>query len=182
MQKQTSQLTSLSYWLENLKSAYEREQEALKQLNLDEMSGEAIFANEDINNCCNVLLPQKELRAQLVQITEQLIEPLSTGNSLVSMIDQAHTTPEQVQQEINLIVDRLFGSRTASIVQSVIKRFHQSYPTTGRAARLAQILREAEPLLPLKKDKYFYDNPAKSSKLIGFKNTDELEVQHCQET
>ena len=182
VQKQISQLTSLNYWLESLKSAYEREQEALKQLNLDEMSGEAIFANEDIDSCCNVLLPQKELRTQLVQITEELIEPLGRGKSLVSMIDQVRTNREQLQQEINLTVDRLFGSRTASIVQSVIKRFHESYPTTGRAARLAQILREAEPLLPLKKDKYFYDNPAKSSKLIGFKNTDESEVQQFKST
>ncbi len=182
VQKQISQLTSLHFWLESLKSAYEREQESMRQLNLDEMSGEAIFANEDINNCCEVLLPQKDLRAQLVKITDELIEPLGRGKSLVSMIDQTRTTPEQLKQEINLIVDRLFGSRTGSIVQSVIKRFHQSYPTTGRAARLAQILREAEPLLPLKKDKYFYDNPAKSSKLIGFKNTDEPEVQQFKST
>ena len=182
VQKQISQLTSLHFWLESLKSAYEREQESMRQLNLDEMSGEAIFANEDINNCCEVLLPQKDLRAQLVKITDELIEPLGRGKSLVSMIDQTRTTPEQLKQEINLIVDRLFGSRTGSIVQSVIKRFNQSYPTSGRAARLAQILREAEPLLPLKKDKYFYDNPAKSSKLIGFKNTDEPEVQQFKST
>ena len=177
VQKQTSQLTSLIYWAESLKNTYEREQDALRQLNLDEMSGEAIFANEDIDNCYNVLLPQKELRTQLVQITDELMEPLGRGKSLVSLIDQVRTTLEQLQREINLTVDRLFGSRTANIVQSVTKRFHESYPTTGRSVRLGQILREAEPLLPLKKDKYFYDNPAKSSKLIGFKDADEPEVQ-----
>ncbi|WP_238361216.1 hypothetical protein [Iningainema tapete] len=43
---------------------------------------------------------------------------------------------------------------------------------------MAQIIQEAEPLLRLNlTDPYFHDDPAKSSKLVGFKDTDELEVQ-----
>ena len=72
----------------------------------------------------------------------------------------------------------MFGPRSADIVQSVIKRFTQKYQSTERAVRLGQILREAQPLLPLNLTApYFHNSSAKKSQLIGFKDTDEPEVR-----
>jgi hypothetical protein len=53
----------------------------------------------------------------------------------------------------------------------------QNY-STARSTRLAQIMEEAKPLLPLSlSDPYFWDDPGKTSQLVGFKDTDELEVR-----
>lgn len=177
-QARASQLTSLRRILDNLKSYYERYQGSLRQSNSEEMSGEEIFSDQDIESCYNVLLPQKEHRAQLVQITQEILEPAVSGQSLGIFLDQNRTNLEQLQREIDLTVNRLFGSRSAGIVQSVIKRFNQKYPPSERPVRLGQILREAQPLLPLNLTApYFHNNSAKKSKLIGFKDTDELEVK-----
>lgn len=177
-QARISQLTNLNRLADDLKNCYEKNQATLKQSDSDEMSGEEIFSDEDIANCYNALLPQKEYRAQVVQITQKILEPLGAGQSLAIFLDQSFTNTEQLKQEIDSTVNHLFGSRSTDIVQSVIKRFTQKYPASERAVRLGQILREAQPLLPLNLTApYFHNNPAKQSKLVGFKDTDELEVK-----
>ena len=180
-QARASQLTSLSRIVDDLKSYYERYQGTLSQSNSDEMSGEEIFSDEDIEGCYNVLLPQKEHRAQLVQISQEITETAGLGESLAIFLEQNRTNPDQLQREINLTVNRLFGSRSAGSVQSVIKRFNQKYPPSERPVRLGQILREAEPLLPLNLTApYFHNNSAKKSKLVGFKDTDDPEVKQFE--
>ncbi len=180
-QARASQLTSLSRIVDEVKNHYERNQGTLRQSNSDEMSGEEIFTDEDIDGCYNVLLPQKEHRAQLVQITQEILEPAGFGQSLAIFLEQNRTNTQQLQQEIDLTVNHLFGSRSADIVQSVIKRFNQKYSLSERAVRLGQILQEADPLLPLNLTApYFHNNSAKKSKLVGFKDTDEPEVRQFQ--
>jgi len=177
-QVRASQLTSLCRLVDDLKNYYEKIQATLKQSDSDEMSGEEIFSDEDIDICYNTLLPQNEYRAQVVQITQKILESTGSEQSLAIFLEQNHTNTEQLKQEIDSSVDRLFGSRSADIVQSVIKRFTQKYSSTERAIRLGQILREAQPLLPINlTDPYFHNNPAKKSQLIGFKDTDEPEVR-----
>ncbi len=177
-QTRASQLTNLYRLVDDLKIHYEKNQATLKQSNSDEMSGEEIFSDEDLDICYNVLLPQKEYRSQVVQITQKILEPIGVGQSLAILLDQSLTSTEQLKQEIDSTVNHLFGSRSADIVQSVIKRFTHKYPSSERAVRLGQILREAQPLLPLNLTApYFHNNPAKQSKLVGFRDTDEPEVK-----
>lgn len=177
-QIRASQLTNLYRLVDDLKSHYEKIQAALKQSNSDEMSGQEIFSDEDLDICYNALLPQKEYRSQVIQITQKILEPIGVGQSLAILLDQSLTNTEQLKKEIDSTVNHLFGSRSADIVQSVIKRFIHKYPSSERAVRLGQILREAQPLLPLNLTApYFHNNPAKQSKLVGFKDTDEPEVK-----
>lgn len=177
-QTRVSQLTGLYRLVDDLKSHYEKNQATLKQSDSDEMSGEEIFSDEDINSCYSVLLPQKEYRAQIVEITQQILEPTGIGQSLGIFLEQNCPNLEQLRREIDLTVNRLFGSRSTDIVQSVIKRFNQKYQSSERALRLGQILREAQPLLPLNLTApYFHNNSAKKSQLVGFKDTDEPEVK-----
>ena len=178
VQGRSTQVAAFSASVENLKSAYEKQEKNLKQLNFDEMSGEAIINNEDIERCYQTILPLDDFRRQLVLVSSEITEPTGRGQSLASFIDQERVTPHQLQKEIDLKVDSLFASRGMNIVNSVIKRFMQNYSLTARSTRFAQILQQAEPLLRLNlNDPYFRDDPAKSSKLIGFKDIDELEVQ-----
>lgn len=177
VQARANQLTILSRSLEEIKNQYEKHQVALKQSNSDEMSGEEIFSDEDIENCYEVLLPKKEYRAQAIQITQKILESVGETHSLAGLLNQANS--QQLRNEIDQNVNQMFGSRSADIVESVIKRFNQKYPVSERTVRLAQIIREAQPLLALNLTAPYYHNSlAKKSQLIGFKDTDEPEVQH----
>ncbi len=181
VQALASQLSSVNRVLDDLKSYYERNQNNLRQSNFDEMSGEEIFDESDIESGYNSLLPENDFRAQMIQISQSILEPDGQGRSLVILLDANRSSPEQLQTDINLTVSRLFGSRSAGMMQSVIKRFNEKYSAAARPVRLAQILREAAPLLPLDmSDRYFHNNPAKKSQLVGFKDTNEPEVKQFQ--
>ncbi|WP_375491557.1 tubulin-like doman-containing protein [uncultured Nostoc sp.] len=178
IQERTTQVAAFSSLVEDLQSFYEKQDRDLRQLNFDEMSGEAIFDSEDIDRCYQNILPEDDLRRQFVLVSSTITEQTGRGQSLVSFIDRERTTSEQLQKEIDLKVDKLFASRSINIVNSVIKRFMQNYSLAVRSTRLAQVMQEAEPLLRLNlTDPYFREDPAKSSKLVGFKDTDELEVR-----
>jgi len=182
VQAKANQLTLLSRSVEDLKSHYEKYQIKLKQSNSDEMSGEEIFSEEDIESCYEALLPLREYRAQSIQITQKILESIGEGQSLAILLAQSHISTEQLRHEIDNRVNQLFGSRSADTVQSVIKRFNEKYPASERAVRLGQIIREAQPLLPLNLTApYFHSSSAKKSQLIGFKDTDEPEVKHFHE-
>ncbi|MDJ0735137.1 MAG: tubulin-like doman-containing protein [Nostocaceae cyanobacterium] len=178
LQERATQVAAFSNLVETLQSTYEKQERDLRQLNFDEMSGEAIFDMEDIERCFQNMLPKDDFRRQLVLASDAITEPTGRGKSLVSFIDRERTTPSQLQKEIDIKVDSLFAPRSVNIVNSVIKRFMQKYPLYARSTRLAQIMQEAEPLLRLKlRDPYFSDDKRNGSKLVGFKDTDEQEVQ-----
>jgi hypothetical protein len=177
VQERATQVAAFNASIENLQSVYEKQERNLRQLNFDEMSGEAIFDSEDIDSCYQNILPVDDVRHQLVFVSSAITEPTGRGQSLASFIDRDRTTPYQLQKEVDLKVDSIFTNRGTNIV-NVIKRFMQNYSLAARSTRLAQIMQEAEPLLRLNlTDPYFHDDLAKSSKLVGFKDTDELEVK-----
>jgi hypothetical protein len=168
--------------LNNIHLAYEKTETELKQLNVDEMSGEAIFAEADTDDCYQSLLPDRDRISQLALVTTKITEKVGLGESIATCLDTGLIDEPQLIDEINLIVDGLFGSRSLDRVQSAVKRFLENYSLSDRATRLEQILREAEPLLPLNtSDPYFYNNPAKSKNVIGFKDTDNREVTQFKE-
>ncbi|RCJ14900.1 hypothetical protein A6S26_09580 [Nostoc sp. ATCC 43529] len=178
IQERTTQLAAFNSLVEDLQSFYEKQDRDLRQLNFDEMSGEAIFDSEDIDSCYQTILPTDDSRRQFVLVSSTITEQTGRGQSLVSFIDRERTTIDQLQKEIDLKVDKLFASRSINIVNSVIKRFMQNYSLAVRSTRLTQVMQEAEPLLRLNlSDPYFREDPAKSSKLVGFKDTDESEVR-----
>ncbi|MGL6343917.1 MAG: hypothetical protein ACRC80_32830 [Waterburya sp.] len=141
------------------------------------MSGEAIFAEADTDDCYQSLLPDRDRTTQLALVTTKITEKVGLGESLATCLDVGLIDETQLIAEINLIVDGLFGSRSLDQVQSAVKRFLENYSLSDRATRLEQILKEAEPLLPLNtSDPYFYNDLGKSVDLIGFKDTDNREV------
>lgn len=177
LQDITNKVAAFNNLVENLMRAYEKQESDLKQLNFDEMSGEAIFENEDIARCYEVMLPEDDTKSQLVLASSAIIEPTGQEKSLVGFIDE-RISLQQLKKDIDIKVDSVFAPKSINIVNSVIKRFMQKYSTTARSTRLAQIMQEAEPLLRLNlSDPYYRDDLAKSSKLIGFKDTDESEVK-----
>ncbi|WP_043937762.1 tubulin-like doman-containing protein [Planktothrix rubescens] len=169
------QTAGFSRVIENWKTDYEKEQKDLNNSNFNEMSGEAIFAQEDIEECYQTLLPDINSRSQLVLVSKDITEASGVKESLFDLMDRS--TFEQLKTEINQEIDIVFGSRSNQIVKSVIKRFIQNYSASVRPIRLGQIIQEAEPLLRLNSsDPYFSNLPDKLKQFIGFKDTDEVEV------
>ena len=184
-QKQASDLTSLSRIVDELKSDYGKYEGTLRESHADEMSGEEIFDDEDIERCSSELLQDNQLREQLVDVSKSILARAGEGKSLEIFLGDNLPNPDQLQRNmrnmIDLTVNHLFGYRSAGLVQSVIKRFNQKYNLARRSIRLGQILREAEPLLPLNlSDRYFFNNSAKKIKLVGFKHSSDTEVQQFQ--
>jgi hypothetical protein len=170
------QTAGFSRVIENWKTDYEKEQKDLINSNFNEMSGEAIFAQEDIKECYQILLPDINSRSQLVLVSKDITEASGVEESLSYLMNRS--TLEQLKTEINQEIDIVFGSRSNQIVKSVIKRFIQNYSASVRPIRLGQIIQEAEPLLRLNSsDPYFSNLPDKLKQFIGFKDTDELEVK-----
>ncbi|MFM6205958.1 MAG: hypothetical protein ACKPEZ_11180, partial [Planktothrix sp.] len=177
----STEVASFSRMIENLKTNYEKEQNDLINSNFNEMSGEAIFAQEDIEECYQTLLPDLEFRSALVLVSKDITEASGVGESICYLINR--TTGEQLKTEIDQKIDGEFGSRSNQIVKSVIKRFIQNYSGSIRPTRLGQIIEQAEPLLRLNvSDPYFSNLSDKRKEFIGFKDTDEVEVTQFKTT
>jgi hypothetical protein len=178
LQVRETQVAAFTNLVETLKNTYDKQKRDLRQLNFDEMSGEAVFDMEDIDRCFKNILPEDDFRRQLLLASAAITEPYGRGESLANFIDKERSTPNQLQKEIDIKVDSLFAHRSVNIVNSVIKRFMQNYSRSARSTRLAQIMQEAEPLLCLKlRDPYFNHDKRNSGKLVGFKDTNEVEIQ-----
>ncbi len=178
VQNRSTQVSSLRNLLEILRSEFQTEEKEVKQFNFDEMSGEAIFDETDLADFGNTLIPSDQLRSQLEVVSSEITNHKGRGKSLAIFLARERVTKEQLQGKINLTVDRLFGSRSRNMVNSVIKSFMQNYSSSQCSIRFQQILAEAEPLLPLNlSDPYYYDAPSKKSEIIGFKEVDEQEIK-----
>lgn len=182
LQSHVSELTNkcsrFSNLLDNVKLQYEKTEDDLKLQDVDEMSGEAIFANADSDDCYRNLLPDSDRIAQLALVSSKITDKVGLGTeSLASCLERGIVDEYSLQTEIDSVVDSEFSSRSLSTVQSAVKRFLESYPLSDRAIRLEQIIRESEPLLPLNlADPYFYPDTGKTLKIIGFKDTDKPEI------
>lgn len=176
VQTRSKKVAAFSLLVEDLAVEYEQAERNLKQLNFDEMSGEAIFEESDLESCYNILLPSKEFRSHMVQVSGEI--PSGRGESLAGAIGGEILTPKQLQKEIDLTVDRLFGSRSTNIMNSAIASFMENYSSATRSTRLGQIIQEAAPLLRLNlSDPYFRNSESKSSTIVGFKDADEQEIK-----
>ncbi|MGL6343890.1 MAG: tubulin-like doman-containing protein, partial [Waterburya sp.] len=91
--------------LNNIHLAYEKTETELKQLNVDEMSGEAIFAEADTDDCYQSLLPDRDRTTQLALVTTKITEKIGLGESLATCLDAGLIDETQLIAEINLIVD-----------------------------------------------------------------------------
>ncbi len=169
-----NQVQSFNYLVQNLKIFYQKQEDELKQLNFDEMSGEAIFPEDDIEQC----IPSSGSRSQLVSISHKITEDLGLGTSLFTLLEKTIIDEQQLQVKADVTIERLFGSLNLNHFQSVIKRFMGSYAIADRSKRLKQILQSSQPLLPFNlTDPHFYNGTEKNIQLIGFKQTDEPEVK-----
>ncbi len=174
-----NQIQTFKKLLDNLQIAYQKQEEELKQLNLDEMNGEAMFPEDSINDC----IPDHGSSKQLVFVSHQVTEAIGVGQSLFSLVTRNLIDEQELKSKTNMTVERQFGSVGMTQVQSAIKRFMETYAIADRSKRLEQILQSSEPLLHLNlSNAHFKDDAKKRNLFIGFKQTNEPEVKQFKQT
>jgi hypothetical protein len=111
------------------------------------------------------------------------LKEVSENYSLIKILAQERNMDDQqLRLGIDTAFDKRFSIQSNDIKQSVIQRFLQKYPFVDAERRMKQILREAEPLLPLNlSDRYFYNDKGNKSEVIAFKQTDERNTQQFQD-
>jgi hypothetical protein len=178
-----AQGTQFNSLLKSVSSAYDKKGSDLLRLNEDDITGEALFAEEDTKECYKSLLPEREYSATLIEVSKKILEEISTDDSLVRILVQERSLDDQqLRNSIDTAFDKRFSIQSNDIKQSVIQRFFQKYPFVDAERRMRQILREAEPLLPLNlSDRYFYNDKGNKSEIIAFNQTDDQIVQQFQD-
>lgn len=181
-----SQAADLNGLLYTLKNDYERHGEDLSQLDQDDITGEALFSETDIESYFQVFLPEAERRARLNKLATNVTEvtqSLTSEKSLLNILVQdRHLDQVLLQETIDKVVEEELGSLSISAKQSVIQRFLERYPLSDAENRMKQILREAEPLLNLNRSaSYFQDDPGNESEIIAFQQIDTREVHQFED-
>ena len=165
-----NQITKLDNTFQSLLNFYKKKEEQLLSLNLDEMSGEAIFPEEEIDQ----LLPRNGSRQQLSSITNDIELELGIPSSLFSLASTNISSENTLQKNIDLIFERRSSSLNWQQMQSVVQRFMTTYSDDKRAMALEQVRRKATPLLDIhRKDPLFMDG--KDTSFIAFKYSDDTE-------
>ena len=149
-------------------------EENLKQIDSEEITGEAIYRDEDVIKVSEILIPKDRKYLELTQLTYDVLENIGIGRSVSNLVGR-NLTDQQIMPEISLAVERVIAPRTKNITPSVIDTFMQKYPVHSDI-RLEEILLEAKPLLNLKLDNYFYDGESKNKVIVGFRDTNEPAV------
>ena len=195
-------------WIDQLLVAvelnYKKRYEDLERLNPDGITGEALFSPEDASVCYLEFLPEQNEKSILIDISGQILtekftfveqslmyflvqvtdeKKTSNGSIIHYLVGSRDVDERLVGTNITETIDKIFGTQAISSLQPVMARFLQKYPlASGNAERrMRQIISEAQPLLPLLKDGYFYEDGGNESKIIAFKQTDDRASQQLQE-
>jgi hypothetical protein len=179
-----AQGTQFNSLLNSVTSGYEKRGSDLTRLNEDDITGEALFVEEDMRECYEFFLPEREYHATLIEVSKQILEQISPDASLATVLVQRRSMDDQqLRNSIDTAFDQRFSIKSNDIKQSVIQRFLQKYPSVDAERRMKQILREAEPLLPLNlSDRYFYNDKGNKSQIIAFKQNDDRITQQFRDT
>jgi hypothetical protein len=195
-------------WIDQLlvsvELTYKKHWEDLEKLNLDGITGEALFSPEDADNCYLEFLPEQNEQSILIDISGQILtdkftfiekslmyflvqvtdeEKTSTRSIIHYLVGSRAVDDRFVETNIAAAIEQRFGTQAISSLQPVMARFLQKYSlASGNAQqRMSQIIRESQPLLPLSVDGYFYQDGGNKSEIIAFERSDHRTSQQLQE-
>jgi hypothetical protein len=191
VQQLIQEMTELNTLVTSLKERTSRQQDQVVQAQgTSQMTGLALADQNDVNDCFQRLIPQKERRNKLSQQTNNVLVPYGGGQgsqgvkSLSLLLDKDKQWLEQsLIEEIWIVVSQDFSSQTAESLGSVVQRFNEKYPGNQANPRLQRIYNQSKPLLPINKELGHYIwNPEHEFHRIGFTNTGDQAVQQFKET
>lgn len=163
--------------LQDLEGFYNRKGEDLSHIDEDEINGEAVFEADDNDQYYQTLLPDRERRNLLVEVSHKINEGATLPPSLLYFFTAERIIyNKELNQSIDANIEVKFGDKTFDLTESVVNRFVQKYPFSDGQIRLKQIIDEGDVLLPLNSNApYFVNDADKTKQIIGFKQTDDRE-------
>ncbi len=148
-----------------------------REMNLNELNGEAIFTEQDVIDAEQTLVPDQDRLPIYQQITYELLKVLQIDRSLVELLQQV-SLEDTVQKMDVVVLERIFSSRIFSFGRPVIDAFLEKYQPLQPEAdqRLSEILDMAEPRLNLNLyDPYYIKG--KCNRFVGFFRDQTLAVR-----
>ena len=173
------QIQQLKESLYQLMTEYDKYEQELMQLNLDEMTGEGIFPEENIDNC----IPDSNSRTQYISVSQKVTNNLGYNASLFSLFSQSFVIDnETLKETLTATIEKQFQSVSTNKIDAVIKRFMGQYKPHDFPERLAQILREADLMLPINVNDAYYRLHTDKALLIGTKDDNSPTMQRFMKT
>ncbi len=173
------QIQQLKETLYQLITEYDKYEQELMQLNLDEMTGEGIFPEENIDNC----IPDSNSRTQYISVSQKVTNNLGYNASLFSLFGQSFVIDnETLKETLTATIEKQFQSVSTNKIDAVIKRFMGQYKPHDFPERLAQILREADLMLPINVNDAYYRLHTDKALLIGTKDDNSPTMQRFMKT
>ena len=158
-----------------LKDYWKTNEDQIRQLKF-EMTGEAIFEEEDIIIAYQRLLRPEDQKLELQSSTRKILEELCSPQSFYTL-SKNRISLQDLQKCLARSLNQIFSKQNMLGIDSVVSRFLQKYGLDTHT-RLAQILRESESRLPLSlNDQYFDSSAEKLSKLIGFNDEETADIK-----
>ena len=138
-----------------------------REMNLNELNGEAIFTEQDVTNAEQTLMPEQDRLSNYQQITDDLLKVLQIDSSLVELLQQISV--DDTVQNMDMVLEKIFNNRILSFGRPVIEAFLEKYQPLQPEAnkRLSEILDMAEPRIDLNlNDPYYIKGNCK--RFVGF--------------
>jgi hypothetical protein len=174
VQTLATQATNLNALFKSIATTYEGQSKKLVQLHESDLTGEALFIETDTDDCYHAFLPSHEQLSMLIAVSTKILEESSSSGTLLYWLEQERFLDEgEIYGRLNLAVESRFGALKSTVVQPVTERFMQKYPFSQAKRRIDQILKMAEPLLPLNlADPYYNRDIQKEAQHIGLHQAD----------
>ncbi|MBD2152659.1 hypothetical protein H6F44_21420 [Pseudanabaena sp. FACHB-1277] len=138
-----------------------------REMNLNELNGEAIFTEQDVTDAEQTLMPEQDRLSNYQQITDELCKVLQIDSSLIELLQQV--SMDDTVQKMDMVLERIFNNRILSFGRPVINAFLEKYQPLQPEAnkRLSEILDMAEPRVDLNlTDPYYIRGNRK--RFVGF--------------
>ncbi|QHV01511.1 hypothetical protein [Synechocystis sp. CACIAM 05] len=162
-----NQITNLDTFIKRLLQYYRQQENEIKATKVEEIPGEAIFPEEEIDR----LVPPNSSRDKLASNTNEVAKELNF--SLFELAATNHFAEDSIKISIKNVLERNFVIGDVDQMQSVAKRFMINYSPTQQAIALENVAKKSEPLLDIfKNDPLFLG--AVESFTIGFKTSDSI--------
>ena len=147
-----------------------------REMNLNELNGEAIFTEQDVTNAEQTLMPEQDRLSNYQQITDELLKVLQIDSSLVELLQQVSV--DDTVQNMDMVLEKIFNNRILSFGRPVIEAFLEKYQPLQPEAnkRLSEILDMAEPRVDLNLNDPYY-NKGNCKRFVGFLRDQSSSVQ-----
>jgi Tubulin like len=167
-----AEFSKLNAVLRSVERIYRRKIEELERLNPDDIAGEALFSNNDVEFYKQKLLSEKDedstsieigekillsgfsLKPSLIYLSIEIVDSEVVGESHFTYYPAYHLDDRVMYEQFSSIINKHFTAQIMNSSTGVIQKLLDSYSHDDIQTIIMQLLDRSQPLLPLVKDKH----------------------------